>query len=65
MHEDVNDQVDSYAHVLQGNHLAANGLNLEYNAPVAGEEGVFVCLSDDDLAEETKRWENSLVMYVV
>lgn len=42
---------------ISGNRLAMNGLTLDY-----AEEGM--CLSDEDLQEETL-WQHSLVIYVI
>ncbi|KAL6536728.1 hypothetical protein OROMI_026309 [Orobanche minor] len=62
----VDDESDeSYAAVLSGNRQAENGMLLEYVAPDMDEEGMCVCFSDDDLAEELEKWKPSLVMYVI
>lgn len=53
------------ATVFAGNWLASNRLSLTYDAPNMDDDGVCINFSDDDLEEETQKWEHSLVTYVI
>ncbi|KAL6563379.1 hypothetical protein OROHE_005966 [Orobanche hederae] len=45
-------QKESYAKVVQGNRLAVNGMKLDYYAPTTDDEGICLCFSEEDIAEE-------------
>lgn len=60
-----NNRDATYVNVLQGNRLASNGLLLDYEVPTVGEEGVCASFSDEDLEEESKKWQHTLIMYVI
>lgn len=55
----------SWVNIVGGNKLTARGMPLKYVAPIIKDGKKVVQLTKADVELETKKWRNSIILYVV
>lgn len=54
-----------WVYVISGNHVQANGMAIEFVAPIIVEGKIEVEIKEKDMEYEVKFWAPSLIMYVL
>ncbi|XP_019241918.1 PREDICTED: geranylgeranyl transferase type-2 subunit beta 1-like [Nicotiana attenuata] len=58
-------RIKTWANVVVGNKLAMKGMNLQFIAPIVQNGEKMVKLEAEDVEQETEKWKNAIVIYVI